>query len=321
MINTISVIIPAESTGSNAPVLDYLKKVDYPQENIEIIMSIGNWPSAQRNQAARLAKGDILYFFNRNVQLQPDLFKKMLSIINRETKIAGVGGVDITPEGNSYIQHLFGYAMGSYFAHWKMRARYVQVGKEKVACENELLLSNMAIKRSVFLAAGGFNEELYPNEENELMNRISKMGYEFIYSPEIKIYRDRRKDIFKFIRQFYSYGQGRLGQINIEGVLRNLQFLIPLIFLLYAASLFFINNSRVVFIPLIVYIVLAVVDSAYLSFKNKKNLIILPALYLIMHFSYACGMISGICKNMIKKKTSLTPRVNYKIVYMQEIAQ
>jgi succinoglycan biosynthesis protein ExoA len=320
-MDTISVIIPAESVCSGAPVLDYLKKVDYPQENIEIIMSIGNRPSAQRNQAAGLAKGDILYFFNRNVQLQPDLFKKMLSIINRETKIAGVGGVDITPEGNSYIQQLFGYAMGSYFAHWKMRARYVQVGKEKVACENELLLSNMAIKRSIFLASGGFNEGLYPNEENELINRISKKGYEFIYSPDIKIYRDRRKDIFKFMRQFYSYGQGRLGQMNIEGVFRNFQFLIPLIFLLYVASLLFINNSRIVFIPLIVYIVLAVADSIYLSFKNKKNLIILPVIYLMMHFSYACGMISGICANMTKKKTALTPKVNYKIVYIQEITR
>jgi GT2 family glycosyltransferase len=299
--------------------LDYLKRVDYPQENIEIIMSIGNWPSAQRNQAARSAKGGILYFFNRDTQLQPDVFKKMVAIINRDTKIAGVGGVDITPQGNSYIQHLFGYAMGSYFAHWKMRARYVLVGRERVACENELLLSNMAIKRSVFLEAGGFNEGLYPNEENELINRISKMGYEFIYSPDIRIYRDRRRDVFKFMRQFYSYGQGRLNQMNIEGVFKNLKFLIPLFFLLYIISLFFAGNSRIAFIPFIVYIVLAVIDSIYLSFKNKKNLIILPAIYLIMHFSYACGMLSRICKNLAKKRASVIPKVNYKIIYIKEI--
>ena len=102
-----------------------------------------------------VAKGDILYFFNRDTQLQPDVFKRMVYIINRDMQIAGVGGVDITPQGNSHMQHLFGYAMGSCFAHWKMRARYVQVGKEKIAGENELLLSNMAIKRSVFLEVGG----------------------------------------------------------------------------------------------------------------------------------------------------------------------
>jgi len=319
-MNTISVIIPAESSLSNISVIDCLNKMDYPQENIEIILSIGDWPSAQRNQAAELAKGDILYFFNRNTQLQPDLFEKMVFIINRETKIAGVGGIDITPQSNNYIQHLFGYAMGSYFAHWKMRARYIPVGRERVASENELLLSNMAIKRSIFLEAGGFNEELYPNEENELINRILKMGYKFIYSPDIRIYRDRRSDILKFIKQFYSYGQGRLNQIRIEGLFNNLKFLIPMFFLFYFISLFFTGNLGMVFIPLIIYISLAVIDSGYLSLKNKKNLIILPAVYLIMHFSYACGMLSGIYKSIARKRAKVSPKVNHKIVHIKEIA-
>ena len=319
-MNTISVIIPAESFLTSVPIIGYLNQMDYPQENIEIILSIGNWPSAQRNQAVGVAKGDILYFFNRNTQLQPDLFNKMVSIINRETKIAGVGGVDITPQGNSYIQHLFGYAMGSYFAHWKMRARYSLVGKERAAGENELLLSNMAVKRAIFLEAGGFNEELYPNEENELINRISKMGYKFIYSPDIRIYRDRRSDIFKFIRQFYSYGQGRLNQIQIEGLFSNSQFLIPLFFLFYFISLFFVSNSRLIFIPLIIYIFLAVIDSSYLSLKNKRNLMILPVIYLIMHFSYAFGMLAGICKNITKKRIIVNPKVKHKIVHIKEIA-
>ena len=320
-MHTISVIIPAESSLASLPVLDYFKKIDYPQENIEIILSIGNWPSAQRNKAAGVAKGDVLYFFNRDAQLLPDVFKIMAEIINRDIKIAGVGGVDVTPQANSYMQHLFGYAMSSYFAHWKMRARYTPVGKERVACENELLLSNMAIKRSVFLEAGGFNEELYPNEENELINRISRLGYEFIYSPEIRIYRDRRSDILRFIRQFYCYGRGRLNQIKIEGVFSNLQFLLPFLFLLYAIALFFIANSWPVFIPLIIYIVLAMIDSIYLSLKHKKNLIILPFIYLIMHFSYACGILSGICGKIILKKRITIRKLDSKLVYVKEIVR
>jgi GT2 family glycosyltransferase len=319
-MNTISVIIPVESIRAKASVLNYLKTVDYPQENIEIIMSVGNWPSSQRNQAARLAKGEILYFFNRDTQLQPDVFKRMVTIINRDTAIAGVGGVDITPESNNYMQHLFGYAMGSYFAHWKMRARYVPVGKEKIACENELLLSNMAIRKSIFLETGGFNERLYPNEENELINRISKMGYKFIYSPEIKIYRDRRRNVFKFIKQFYSYGNGRLNQMNVEGVFKNIQFLLPLALLVYVISLFFLGNSWIFFIPLAIYLSLAVIDSIYLSLKNRKNLIILPAVYFIMHFSYALGMLSGICKNTYGRKTRAMPQANHKIIYIKKIA-
>jgi len=103
----------------------------------------------------------------------------------------------------------------------------------------------MAIKRAVFLEAGGFHEELYPNEENELINRISRMGYKFIYSPDIRIYRDRRS-ISSSLQAVFCYGQGRFNQIKIEGLLGNLQFLIPLLFLFYFISLFFADNTRLI---------------------------------------------------------------------------
>ena len=146
-MSTISVIIPASSNSEDLPVLSSLKNIDYPEDKIEIILAIGKIPSVQRNHAVRMAKGDILYFFNRDACAEPDIFKKVVNLINGDKKIAGVGGPDLIPADNSYIQHLFGYAMGSYFAHWRMRARYSQVGKERISDEKELLLSNMAIKK------------------------------------------------------------------------------------------------------------------------------------------------------------------------------
>ena len=239
---SISVIIPACSDSENLPVLFSLKNVDYPKDKVEIILSIGLWPSAQRNSATKIAKGDILYFFNKDAQPESDIFKKAVSILNSGEEIAGVGGPDLTPSDNNYIQHLLGYAMSSYFTHWKMRARYAQIGKQRISDEKELLLSNLAIKKSVFLASGGFDEKLYPNEENEIINRITKKGYKFVYSPDIKIYRDRRKTLSGFVKQFYRYGQGRMKQIFIEGGIKNLQFLIPLVFLVYLLALIFIKK-------------------------------------------------------------------------------
>jgi len=319
-MNTISVIIPVESNRTSAPVLDCLKNVDYPQEKVEIIMSIGDWPSSQRNQAASVAKGEILYFFNRDTRPQPDIFRKAVGIINRDSKIAGVGGVDITPQGNNYIQHLFGYAMGSYFAHWRMRSRYVPVGKERIAGESELLLSNMAFRKGVFLDSGGFNERLYPNEENELINRVSMMGYKFIYSPDIKICRDRRRNIARFMRQFYSYGQGRINQMCVEGMPGNAKFLLPVFFLVYLFVLLFFHDSPVFFIPLAVYLFLAGIDSAYLSLKNRKNLLILPLFYLIMHFSYASGMIAGFLRSFNRSGPGEAANPGHQIIYIKKIS-
>lgn len=294
---TISVIIPASSGEGDIPALLSLGKVRYPKDKIEVILALGSHPPAQRNRAAEVARGEILYFFNRDAFPDPDIFNNAVSLINSGSGIAGVGGPDLTPADNSHTQHLFGYAMSSYFAHMKMRARYSRAGRERTAGEKELLLSNMAVRKDIFLRIKGFDERLYPNEENEIINRITKTGYRFIYSPDIKIYRDRRKTLPSFMKQFYRYGRGRMNQVFVEGVSRNLQFFLPVILLVYFLILPFTRDVRFSLAPLFIYILLAIMDAAYLSLKNKKNLVFaLPCIYIIMHLSYAAGMLTSLAR-------------------------
>lgn len=318
-MSTLSVIIPASSSSEDLSVLPSLKNADYAKDRFEAILSIGNWPSAQRNRAARMAKGDILYFLNKDSRVERDTFKKIVSIINSDEKIAGVGGPDLTPISNSRIQHLFGYALGSCFGHWRMRSRYSAVGNTRVSDEKELLLSNLAIRRDVYLKAGGFCEDLYPNEENELINRISKMGYKFIYSPEVKIYRDRRKTITEFMKQFYRYGRGRMKQVLIEGTHGNLYFFLPIFLLAYLLSLPFIKGNWLAFTPLFIYMALAVIDAAYVSFKNRKLLVFeLPLIYIIMHISYGAGMLIGLLK-IFRPKKKRNETADCKVIKIQKI--
>jgi len=303
-MTTFSVIIPVPSRFKGAPVLSSLNDVDYPKEKIEIILAIGKNPSFQRNRCAEIAKGDILYFFDEDTRIERHVFKEAVNIFSKEPDISVAGGPDLTPSDDSYLQHLFGYAMSSYFAHWRMRARYSRQGKERLTDEKELILSNLAVRREAYLKARGFKESLYPNEENEFVNRISRLGYKLIYSPRINIYRSRRGTLFAFIRQFFGYGRGRKEQITIEGLLSNLQFFIPVTFFVYLLVIPFLRNIPLWYVPLSLYIFLALVDSFYLSFKNKRVLFfILPLLYMVMHISYAAGMLLGIVRKTKRHKS------------------
>ncbi|MBN1793669.1 MAG: glycosyltransferase [Candidatus Omnitrophica bacterium] len=280
--------------------------VDYPHSNIEIILGIGEFPSIQRNRAAQIASGDIVYFLNSDVKVLPDIFKKAVALLDADKSLAGVGGPDLTPPDNSFLQHLFGYAMGSFFAHWKMRARYSVVGKERLSDERELLLSNMAIRKDVFLRLNGFNQNLYPNEENEFLNRLADMGYKVMYSPDLRVYRDRRKTISAFMRQFYRYGKGRMNQIRLEGIGRNWLFLAPPLVFIYLLSLPF-AGSFFWFVPLSIYFFLGVTDAIWLSWRNRKNLVLqLPFIYLVMHLSYATGFLA----RLIAHCCNLTPELS-----------
>lgn len=302
-IKTITVIIPVPSEFENLKALSFLEKIDYPEDKIEIILSIGRHPAIQRNSAVETAKGDVLYFLNKDSQVLPETFSNVIKIIYSSENIAGAGGPDLTPQDNTYTQHLFGYAMASFFAHGKMRARYSLIGKERYAGEAELILSNLAIKRDVFLKSGGFSEELYPNEENELINRICKKGYKFIYSPEIKIYRDRRDTLPAFMKQFYRYGCGRMSQIFIEGISADPYFLIPLVFLFYLISLILIHNIYYL-APFFIYVFGAVVSSTAAAVEKKdiKLVLLLVPIYLIIHVSYGIGMCHGFLLKLFKSK-------------------
>ena len=147
------------------------------------------------------------------------------------------------------------------------------------------------------------------------------MGYKFIYSSDIKIYRDRRKTLFEFAKQFYRYGQGRMNQILIEGILKNMPFLYPLFLLIYLLILLFLRKSWINTSPLLIYIIMGTIDAFYLSFKNKKNLIVqLPVIYAIMHISYALGMIGGLLMYFKKPQHEKNECNQVKIVTMKSLS-
>ena len=65
------------------------------------------------------------------------------------------------------------------FAFGPSRARYAKVGDLRESSEKELILCNLAACRGPMLELGGFNELLYPNEENALMDELQKRGKPF----------------------------------------------------------------------------------------------------------------------------------------------
>jgi len=83
-MTTISVIIAAPSYDDNLQILSSLNSIDYPKDKMEIILAIGRCPSAQRNRAAEIANGDILYFLDCNARLEINAFKNVTYIMDND---------------------------------------------------------------------------------------------------------------------------------------------------------------------------------------------------------------------------------------------
>ena len=315
----ISIIIPVAPNGDIGPVVTSLERLRYPQEKVEIIKSEGCQPSKQRNVAARMAEGEILGFFDNDSVVSAEIVSMALDVF-RSSSVAVVGGPNLTPSGDSRFQRALGEALGSRFAHGKMAARYRAIGHIREAGEQELILCNMFVRRNVFLELGGFNEKLYPNEENEFLNRVKSYGSKIIYDPQMSIWRSRRRTLGEFIKQMFNYGRGRGEQLYLERFRSGgLSCLAPLAFTLYLV-LFLPLPYGAVKLPLFLYLVLAFISALSSSLQNKRiyYLFLLPFLYFVMHISYGLGTAWGLL-NGVRKSPHVDKRVDkVKVVKLKE---
>lgn len=299
---SFSLIIPVAPNEKYTKTLEAIKKFKYNSKKVEIIIIRGNQPSIQRNIASYKAKNEILYFLDNDSLPMKNNLTILNQLFQQLRNCAVVGGPSLCPENVSLFQKAISKAFGSFIGSAYSRSRYARIGQTRESNELELILCNMAIRKNVFHQLKGFNPNLYPNEENELMNRIQKSNQKLYYTPDLIVYRHHRNNVLKFIKQIFTYGRGRGEQVYVHW--NNLTFfpLASLGFNIYLISLLFIPYP-IKFIPLIFYLMLILGISLYKNYKNIEQLFYLPFIYFIIHSLYGIGFISGLTKSLLKIKT------------------
>jgi cellulose synthase/poly-beta-1,6-N-acetylglucosamine synthase-like glycosyltransferase len=214
-------------------------KLDYPADKLEIIMARGKQPSVQRNVALRAACGEIIYFLDDDSRAFPDSLRRgVASFTSADVKM--VGGPSICPPESPNLEQAFALTMGTWLAFGPSCARYRNVGKLRATSEKELILCNLLARREALMELGGFNEKLYPNEENALMDELQKRGGKLLYDPELIVYRRPRQTMKAFLRMLLNYGRGRAEQFRLHPTFRSAPNFVPPLFCLFLALLLFL---------------------------------------------------------------------------------
>lgn len=291
-MTTFSIIIPVKR-GGQVTALDPIKRLSAESGQYEVIIAEGAAPSQQRNLAAAAASGDLLYFLDDDSLLNSENLQ-LCSEIMHDLKVAVVGGPSVTPSSDSCLQQLFGYALRSVLGSGAVRSRYRAVGKTRETTEKELILCNLAIRRSVFAELGGFDERLYPNEENELLDRIRSAGFKLVHIPAMAVFRSQRASLKAFVRQMFAYGRGRAQQSLISGSFSFVSF-VPMFFLLYLFLAVFFSNSPLILTPLIAYAVLvAFFTTSAICSTSSFYMLALLLIYPLMHCFNGAGLLYGL---------------------------
>lgn len=227
-------IIAARPDQAEIKAVPAARQLDYPADRLEIIVARGKQPSVQRNTAIKGARGDLIYFLDDDSVPGPDNLRKGVKHF-ADPAVKMAGGPSLCPPDAPFLEQIFGVVLSSWFPFGPSRARYVAVGRLRLTSEKELILCNQMVRRDVMVELGGFNEALYPNEENALMDELQKRGSKLIYDPQLSVYRRPRRTLRAFIKMLKTYGRGRAEQFRVNPTCGSALNLVPPLIVLYLA--------------------------------------------------------------------------------------
>ena len=297
-VPSVTVLIAARPIQAEIKAVVASRALDYPADKLEILVARGQQPSAQRNAALKAARGDIIYFLDDDSVPEPGNLRRGVPHF-KDPKVQMVGGPNLCPEDAPPLEQVFAQVLASWLAFGPSRARYAAVGQVRETSEKELILCNQLARRQSMLDLGGFNEALYPNEENALMDELQKQGGKLIYDPQLLVRRRPRRNLRAFARMLMTYGRGRAEQFRLHPTPGSALNLVPPLFCGYLLALPFVlaltSIGKVCLLPMACY-VLAVLAQAVVLAAGGKVLRSFAAILLIVltHILYGLGFWRGL---------------------------
>lgn len=218
----VSIIIPVRNRPEEiGACLKSLEDLDYPSNRFEIIVvddastdhtpeTISRFPVRLirleknrqapfcRNLAAWEATGEILAFVDSDCLVDPNWLKELLPTFKAPSVVAVGGRVDayFNKTGlDRYETVSSSLIMGRH----AMRSQERDIAFYVPSC-------NLLVRRSLFLAIGGFREELVVGEDVDLCWRIQDQSCQVAFQPVGKVFHKHRNHLIPFCRRRFDYG-------------------------------------------------------------------------------------------------------------------
>ncbi len=300
---TVTILIPARPDQTEVKAVAAARRLRYPADKLEILLARGRQPSVQRNAGMREATGEFIYFLDDDSEPAKESLLRALARF-KNPRVQMVGGPNVCPPGAPRREQIFALVLGAWLASGPSRARYTPVGAARPTSEKELILCNLVSRRAPLLELGGFNEALYPNEENALMDELQKRGGELWYDPEVIVQRRPRPNLRAFMRMLLTYGRGRAEQFRLHPTPGSMLNFVPPAFCVYVASLILTPWVGCWWLlPLAFYGLCVLAQTAALAWGGGgvNGLLAFP-LIILTHLLYGAGFWRGLFTQLSRTK-------------------
>ncbi len=157
--------------------------------------SAAGGPARARNHGAELARGDVLFFIDADVELHPTTIEQVMAAFQRDRQLAAlIGSYDDRPGDPGFLSQ-YRNLLHHYVHQTSRREAFTFWG----ACG--------AIRRDVFQAVGGFDERYIRPciEDIELGYRLRQAGYKIELQREIQVKHLKRWGVASMLRADVFY--------------------------------------------------------------------------------------------------------------------
>lgn len=159
-------------------------------QNVTGISTLKNvGPAAARNLGSKMARGEVLFFFDSDVGVQPSAIEQAVKLFDENPELAAVfGAYTIEPMYNNFFTVYKNLV--HHFTHYISRRR---VHTFWAGCG--------AIRKDVFFKLGGFDEGYSAPcvEDIELGYRLTENGYKVKLEPSIQVAHGKRYNLKSLI--------------------------------------------------------------------------------------------------------------------------
>lgn len=310
--------------GYIARSLTAVTEQDYPAERMEIIIADGMSNDSTReivklfqtrfahvrlidnpgkiaptglNRATELAKGEIIARVDGHCEIAPDYIRNAVHHLQTEA-VDGVGG-PIETIGETEIAKVIAAAMSSAFGVGGSAFRTVK-GKTMLADT----IAFPVYTKAIIERAGGYDEELVRNQDDEYNYRLRKLGAKLLLAADVRSKYYSRGTMKKLFKQYFQYGFWKVRVLQKHPRQMSLRQFIPPAFVasLFGSIVFGLISGLGWWILAGIigcYLTVNLVASVRILLSNRPfqfQFFLLPAVFASLHLSYGLGFLIGFVK-------------------------
>lgn len=218
---------------------DETMQLEWQDARMRVLSSGRVGPGAKRDMAAKVARGGVLVFLDDDSYPRADLLDVAAPHFDCPDVVA-IGGPALTPPQDSFWQRVSGAVFLSRLSGGAPE-RYIPLGPVREVQDWPSV--NLMVRRTEFLAVGGFNTHHWPGEDTKLcLDLIKQTRRRILYVPELVVWHHRRAGLLGHLKQVGGYGLHRgFFAKKYPETSRKPAYFIPSIFVLFAALSVFVR--------------------------------------------------------------------------------